>query len=105
MDFGFLGVTSLLASLRLCMVKSVHTSVPLRKCLGRYLSDLRGLDCSWCRWGSLIDTGGEGVVLVHLEDVAPWMCVSLFQLFCSLSISAFLYKMGTAGSTAGWKCD
>lgn len=60
MDFGFLGVTSLLASLWLCMVKSVHTSVPLRKCLGRYLSDLRELDRSWCRWGSLIDTGVAG---------------------------------------------
>lgn len=89
MDFGFLGVTSLLASLRLCMVKSVHTSVPLRKCLGRYSSDLRGLDCSWCKWGSLIDTGGGcvwGIWRMWLLGCVS-ACSSCFVLWASVPFS------------------
>lgn len=58
MDFGFLGVTTLLSSLWLCTAKPVHISVALHQRLGRYSSDLLELDSSWCRWAASLALGG-----------------------------------------------
>lgn len=74
MDFGFLGVTTLLSSLWLCTAKPVHISVALHQRLGRYSSDLLELDSSWCRWAASL---ALGVLMGPLEDVAPQVCVSL----------------------------